>query len=247
MNEAERLRQAMRTTERGDRDSLDLAEIMRAGRRLRLRRRLASTGAAALSVAVLVFGVAVVGQLAGAPQPSPQPGPVGTAPATREALPSPSTTASPWEPRPKPLGAVVRTDLRYGDEERVFYFVPVDVPAAPRVTMGLVAGRRSAGGELTSDYLVNDVEGFDRRPGFHQIGNDQQGFPPHRSPVPTFGYFVGPAKRIVGTADGRQITARLARWSEDPQVVIFWFHPDSLAPGVELDGIVARDAADRRL
>ncbi|WP_240944465.1 hypothetical protein [Micromonospora thermarum] len=65
--------------------------------------------------------------------------------------------------------------------------------------------------------------------------------------MPTFGYFVGPAKRIVGTVDGRQATARLAQWSRDPQVVIFWFDPQQLAPGTPLDGIVAHDARGRRL
>jgi hypothetical protein len=36
-------------------------------------------------------------------------------------------------------------------------------------------------------------------------------------------------------------------WSQDPQVVIFWFDPEVLAPGVRLDGIIARDQQGRKL
>ncbi|MEH0982281.1 hypothetical protein [Micromonospora sp. CPCC 205556] len=240
MNEVERLREAMRATERTDRTALDLTTIMREGRRLRRRRRFAGAGAVGLSVAVLVVGVAVGVERTRAPEPD-RAGPAVTAPATRPTV----TTPSPAQPQPRPVGDVVDSGIRYGDDQRVFYLVPVDVPRAPRVKIGLVAGRRAAGGELTSDFLVNDLEGSDRRPGFHEIGYDQSG--PARPPVPTFGYFVGPAERIVGTVDGRRITARLARWSEDRQVVIFWFDPAVLAPGVRLDGIVARDAQGREL
>ncbi|WBB67890.1 hypothetical protein [Micromonospora sp. WMMD812] len=249
MNEVEQLRQAMRATERTDGNVLDLGTIMREGRRLRRRRRLAGGGAAALSVAVVVGGVAVGVRLAGPPDPAPQPGLGATAsagPATGSPTPLPTTTR--WEPRPQPVGEVVETGIRYAaGDERVLYFVPVDLPHAPRVTIGLVAGRRAPGGELTSDYLINDVEGSDRRAGFHQIGYDQSGGAATRSPVPAFGYFVGRATRIVGTVDGRKVAARLARWSTDADVVIFWFDPKALPPGVELDGIVAHDAKGRPL
>ncbi|MEH0820676.1 MULTISPECIES: hypothetical protein [unclassified Micromonospora] len=244
MNEVEQLREAMRTTERTDRTALDLTTIMREGRRLRRRRRLAGAGAVALSVAVVVVGVAVGVERTRTPEPDRRAGPAVTTPATR---PTVTTTPSPWQPRPQPVGDVVDAGIRYGDDQRVFYVVPVDVPALPRVKIGLVAGRRAAGGELTSDFLVNDVAGSDRRPGFHEIGYDQSGPVSTRPPVPTFGYFVGPAERIIGTVDGRQVTARLARWSEDRQVVIFWFDPEVLAPGVQLDGIIARDAQGREL
>jgi hypothetical protein len=65
--------------------------------------------------------------------------------------------------------------------------------------------------------------------------------------VSTYGYFVGPAKRIVGDHRGRKVNACLAPWSEDPRVVIFWFHPDDLRLGVRFDGILAYDSAGRKL
>ncbi|MEU0153168.1 hypothetical protein [Micromonospora fulviviridis] len=243
MNEVDELRRAMWATERADRNGLDLAGIMREGRRVRRRRRVAGTGAGALAVAAVTITIGVAGTVTrtGPPEP-PVAEPVATAPAT-----APTPTPAPAEPRPRPVGAVVGSGIRYGADERVFYLVPVDVPELPGVTIGLVAGRRSPTGALTSDYLVNDVAGSDRRPGFHQIGYDQQRRPPADAPVPTFGYFVGPAARIVGTVDGRHVEARLARWSEDPRLVIFWFNPGVLAPGTPLDGIVARDARGRKL
>ncbi|MEU9827859.1 hypothetical protein [Micromonospora chersina] len=248
MNEVDELRRAMRATERAGRNGLDLAGIMREGRRVRRRRRVAGTGAVAAVVAAVLIGV---GGTVARTRPPEWPAPGATAPAAAPAAtadPSPTATAGPGPTGPpvRPAGAVVGSGIRYGADERVFYLVPVDVPEQPGVTIGLVAGRRSPTGELTSDYLVNDVEGSDRRPGFHQIGYDQQRVPAD-APVPTFGYFVGPAARIVGTVDGRHVEARLARWSEDPRLVIFWFDPGMLVPGTPLDGIVARDARGRKL
>ena len=236
MNEVEQLRQAMRATEQSHRDVLDLGAIMRDGRRLRRRRRIASA-AAVLSVAA-VIGVAVGAQRAR--PPADPPAPVATHPT---ATPAPAESTR----EPRPVGDVVASGIWYGVEERIFCFIPVDVPGHPQVTIGLLAGRRAADGKLTPDFLANDVEGTDRRPGFHAIGYDHSGPIQSRHPMPTFGYFVGPAKRIVGTAEGRQVTARQATWSRDPQVVIFWFDPEQLAPGVPLDGIVAHDAHGRKL
>ncbi|MGW9195481.1 hypothetical protein [Micromonospora chersina] len=246
VNEVDELRRAMLATERTDRNGLDLAGIMREGRRVRRRRRVAGTGAVAAVVAAVLIGV---GGAVARTRPAEPPGPAATAPAAAPpatAGPSPTPTPGPTEPTARPVGAVVGSGIRYGADERVFYVVSVDVPELPGVTIGLVAGRRSPTGELTTDYLVNDVEGTDRRPGFHQIGYDQQRVSTD-APVPTFGYFVGPAARIVGTVDGRHVEARLARWSEDPRLVIFWFDPGVLTPGTPLDGIVARDARGRKL
>ncbi|MFI7604608.1 hypothetical protein ACIBTV_05735 [Micromonospora sp. NPDC049366] len=247
MNEAEQLRRALRAAERADPPVLDLDAIMRDGRRLRRRRHLVSGGAAALSVAALV-GVVAVGVRATAPAPSVRPAPAASASPTTPTAMSPTPAASRSEPERQPVGEVVGTGIRGPDgDERVLYFVPVDLPRTPGVKIALVAGRRAPDGSITSDYLINDVEGSDRRPGFHQIGYDQSPQTPRPTPMPGFGYFVGPADRIVGTVDGREIPARLALWSRDTRVVVFWFDPKALPPGVELDGIVARDAKGRRL
>ncbi|WP_433538555.1 hypothetical protein ACQPZK_13110 [Micromonospora sp. CA-249363] len=249
MNELDRLREAMRATERPD-AVIDLARVMRDGRRLRTRRRV--TGAAAATLAAgLVAVTAVTVDASGSRDPAPaEPASpaavaspsVGVAPTSDE--PTPPPTQARGVPHPKPLGQVIDSGTGHGTDRRVYFFVAVTVPAAPEVTIGLAAGRRAADGTVSTDILVNDVEGADRSPGFHQIGYDES---ESVFPVPTFGYFVGPAARITGTVDGRQVDATLARWSLDKQVVIFWFDPTTLPPGKRLDGIVARDGAGRRL
>ncbi|RKN30420.1 hypothetical protein [Micromonospora musae] len=250
MNEADRLREAMRVTESTDQGMLDLAAVVREGRRLRRRRRLAGAGAAGLVLAVAV-AVPVALRPGGPPPQRPADAmttaSVAAPTATPTAGPTTGTPVSPGGTDRKPTGAVVSSGIRYGAQERVFYFVPVDVPSVPRVKIGLVAGRRDTDGRLTPDVLINDVAGRDRHEGFHEIGYDQQGERQFVPPVPTFGYFVGPAMRIVGTVDGRQVNAELARWSADPRVVIFWFDPTTLAPGVRLDGILAYDKRGARL
>ncbi|MGC4839336.1 hypothetical protein ACLQ3D_33005 [Micromonospora vinacea] len=252
MSEWDRLRHAMRATERPD-AVLDLATVMREGRRLRTRRRVAGAGAATLAtgLAAVVVVVAVGASGPGDPAPTEHPPPVAVAPPSAGVSPwaekSPGSTPPPTvgrdEPPPKPLGQIVDSGVRHGAERRVYYFVRVSVPGEPKVSMGLAAGRQAPDGSLSTDLLVNDVEGSDRRAGFHQIGYDER----FASPVPTFGYFVGPAKRIIGTVDGRQVDARVAPWSGDKQVLIFWFDPARLTPGERLDGIIARDAGGGRL
>ncbi|WP_433686406.1 hypothetical protein ACQP0I_19305 [Micromonospora carbonacea] len=245
MNEADRLRAAMRSTERGRGDRFDVEAIMREGRRLR-RRRAARSGAVMLAVVAAIVGTTVALRRAEPPPWGAEP--AATAPATPSATPPTDRTPAATDPPSRQaLGEIVRTGIRYGDDERVFYFTPVAVPDAPGVTVGLVAGRRAPDGRLTPDHLANDIAGGDRRPGFHQIGYEPSARLPPANPVPTFGYFVGPAAQITGTVDGRAVTARLARWSEDTDVVVFWFPPQALSPGRRLDGIVARDASGRQL
>ncbi|MEV4847249.1 hypothetical protein AB0K20_29010 [Micromonospora matsumotoense] len=246
MNELDQLRRAMRATERPYHDDLDLTVIMRDGRRLRRRRRLAGAGAAALVSVLLVGGIGLGVRWTRPSTPDQPPGSAVTGPAAPPSATPPPTRLITPPPR-EFLGAVVGTGIRYGTDERVFYVVAVDLPEAPGVTIGLMAGRRTPAGELIDDIVINDVRGADRRPGFHEIGYDEATLSDARPPVPTFGYFVGPATRIVGTAGGRQVEARLARWSTDPDLVVFWFDPVDLAPGVRLDGIVARGAEGRLL
>ncbi|MBM7494704.1 hypothetical protein JOD64_005926 [Micromonospora luteifusca] len=248
----DQLRHAMRATERPD-AMLDLATVMREGRRLRTRRRVAGAGAATLAAGLTAVVVVAVSARPDDPSPAERPPAVAVAtpptgvsptvgPKSLEPTPTPGTTGD--EPPPKPLGQVIDSGVRHGTDERVYFVVGVSVPGQPRVSVGLAAGRRALDGTLTTDILVNDVGGVDRSPGFHQIGYDERS---SSAPVPTFGYFVGPAQRIIGNVDGRQVDARLARWSVDKQVVIFWFDPTELTPGERLDGIIARDGDGRRL
>ncbi|WP_326551924.1 hypothetical protein [Micromonospora sp. NBC_01813] len=235
----------MRATEKTGPDRFDVDLIMRKGRRLRHRRWAVRSGVAALSVAAVV-GL-TIGLLPGR-EPfdqgtQPEPAATATAPTPDVETPQHPPTAAPVPP----IGDVVTTGIRYGDDERVFYFVAVELPEAPEVTIGLAAARRALDGSLTVDFLLNDFAGSDRSPGFHQIGYEPSDELLPAVSMPTFGYFVGPATRIVGTIGDSQVTARLAPWSDDPAVVVFWFDPQSLTPGQRLDGIAAYDAQGQRL
>ncbi|MGC4812941.1 hypothetical protein ACLQ29_20655 [Micromonospora sp. DT228] len=251
MSEWDLLRDAMRATERPG-TVLDLDLVLREGRRLRTRRRVAGAGAATLAAGLAaVVAVGVVTRPGDPPGPE-RPPPVAVAPPSAAVSPtvpdsvestSPPTMARDVPP-PKPLGQIIDSGVRHGSDRRVYYVIGLSVPSAPKVTIGLAAGRQAPNGALTTDILVNDVEGSDRSLGFHEIGYDESS---STASAPTFGYFVGPAHRIVGTVDGRQVDAELARWTLDKQVVIFWFDPAHLTPGDRLDGIIARDASGRRL
>lgn len=104
MKDLDTLRQALWVTadQAKARDGLDIAAIMKSGRRLRLRRRLAAAGGT-LCVAAAVYGV-VIGT-AHLTRPSPAPvrpaGPVRSLPT----VPSPASTgtqARPGPPSPMP-------------------------------------------------------------------------------------------------------------------------------------------------
>jgi hypothetical protein len=240
VTELDALKKAMRASDPHMVPNLDLAAIMADGRRLRVRRRLSYGGAGAASVAAAAVAVLVlVNPAAGPPTRPQQPASSGSA--------TVSATPEPGETTPPPLGDLIHTGLRDSIGERVFFFAAVDIPGQPGVTIGIHAGRLSDTGVLTGDYTTNDVKGSDRSPGFHTIGSDPSGRPPDASSIPTFGYFVGPARRIEGVVKGRTILAAVASWSEDKNVKLFFFDPTDLPPGQDLDGIRAYDSAGRKL
>ena len=189
MSELDRLRHAMRATERPD-AVLDLATVMREGRRLRTRRRVAGAGAATLATGLAAVVVVVAVGASGPGDPAPTRAPTAgrrrstvdrcLAVGGEVAGPTPPPTVGRDEPPPKPLGQIVDSGVRHGAERRVYYFVPVSVPGEHKVSIGLAAGRQAPDGSLTTDILVNDVEGSDRSAGFHQIGYDERS--PSRCP-----------------------------------------------------------------
>jgi hypothetical protein len=231
VNDLDDLRDAMNTPDFQPRP-LDLGAVMAAGGRLRRRRRLAVGATTGLAVlALLVGGV----QLARPDRALPVgAGSSGT-----------GVQVTPVEPEHDgALGDVVDTGIRTNGGPRLLWVTAIDDPARPDITIALVAGRRDADGRLVTDVISNEFAGSDRAPGFHAlqapmiIGN---------GPVPAFGYYVGDAARITVTADGRQVTARQAVWSEDPSVTLFWFTLDRVGPGADLGKAGAYDRNGRRL
>jgi hypothetical protein len=101
---------------------------------------------------------------------------------------------------------------------------------------------------LVLDVTSNEFDGPDLAPGFHGVwlGESAVG-----STWIVLGYYVGPAARIGMTIRGQQVVARTARWSANRNVQVFWFAPETGAPGQppqEHPGALhAYDAAGHRL
>jgi hypothetical protein len=93
-------------------------------------------------------------------------------------------------------------------------------------------GHRTPSGELVPGTSNNDFSAVDR-PGFHPImgGDSSSGVF-----VPTFGYYVGPAARIESEVNGVIVQARVVPWSQNPNIVAFWF-PQEVVPNANVLGI----------
>jgi hypothetical protein len=143
--------------------------------------------------------------------------PVAVAPV----LPSPAPVAAPEH---EVLGDVIGTGIRDSSGELVFYGVKLQEPRLPDTTFGIMGGIRDAAGGLKDLVVANEYAGSDKAPGFHAVtgGANLDGHD-----VPSFGYYAGPAAKITSTGG---VVAHQAKWSADPNVVVFWF--DSAAdPG----------------
>jgi hypothetical protein len=227
VNDIEDLRDAMQSTPDFEPAPLDLAVVMAAGGRLRRRRRLAVGAASGLAVLALLVG--------GAQLARPEPPVNGTAN---------GGAAAPASRDSGVLGDVIPTGLRIGSDERVLYVVPVDAPELPDVPFGVVNGRRLPDGRLVSDVLVNESEGPARAEGFHAA---QQAMEVEGKTTLAYGYYAGDAAKIVVRADGKRVEASLAVWSDDPSIVVFWFDPAQVKPGVKLSGLTAYNRDGRVL
>ncbi|WP_206784054.1 hypothetical protein [Amycolatopsis sp. MtRt-6] len=151
-------------------------------------------------------------------------------PATAVAAPVSAVATSPV------LGDVIPSG--FGDV--VFYGVPVRIPQLPETTFGIMAGARDAAGGLTNLVATNETSGSDKAPGFHAVSG---GMTVNGHEVPSFGYYYGPAAKITGRIWGTTGVAHQARWSEDPNVVVFWFDPGVADP----ENLQAFDAAGTEL
>ena len=56
-----------------------------------------------------------------------------------------------------------------------------------------------------------------------------------------------PSLRITTTVRGATVDAKLAKWTADPGVVIFWFDPAAVPDSASLTPLVAYDRDGKRL
>ncbi|MCR6486365.1 hypothetical protein M8542_26405 [Amycolatopsis sp. OK19-0408] len=234
MNDLDDFRAALRQPPAEPFAEPDLARIMADGTRIRRRRRvLTSTAGVAAAAAVVLVVVFALQLRQPAPAPVAQP-------------PSPVTTTSTTPPGPaadQPMGEVIGTGIRTGRGEIVFFARAVELPQLPDIHFGLVAGFRS-GDTLQSVLMTNEFRGSDRSFGFHATdGGELSG----TEVIPVFGYFAGQAARITTTVHGKTVEASLAKWTADPNVVVFWFDPVAVPNSAVLTPLIAYDADGKRL
>ncbi|MBX6724202.1 MAG: hypothetical protein IRY92_13370, partial [Dactylosporangium sp.] len=211
MTDLDTLRSALHAPPRDVLGTLDIEQVMSAGRRLRRRRQLLAASTVATATTA-VFAVAAMA--------------LNTAPAQESGLPTASAeqaaaAAHNSDPSYTPSGEVIPTGMRVDGKDLVFFVTHLPETG----TIGIVGALRDQFGTLTAKVITNEPRGVDdRSPGFHAAWTG------HREISHlTYGYYVGPASKITAKFGGRTVEARQATWSEDPQVVIFWF--DLVEPG----------------
>jgi hypothetical protein len=195
-----------------------------------VKKRLVITG----TVLAACGALAVSGLLTSA---NAETAPVAAAPVAAAPVSPPPTRVSASEH--EVLGEVIGTGIRDSSGELVFYGVKVTEPRLPQTTFGVMGGIRDGAGGLKDVIIANETSGSDKAPGFHAVtgGANLDGHD-----VPSFGYYAGPAAKITAQIGGSSVVAHQARWSADPNVVVFWF--DTAAdPG----RLRAYDAAGNKL
>jgi hypothetical protein len=147
---------------------------------------------------------------------------------------------------PSPEGRVIPGGYKDAAGELVFYGVRIHARQLPGTTFGVMAGLRDPSGALTPEVETNETTGPDTAPGFHAVESAVSVGSPAVA-IPEFGYYAGPAASVTARDGGRLVHAKLARWSVNPRIVIFWFLPPSAPAGTSLTGLAAYDAAGHQL
>ncbi|WP_020663403.1 hypothetical protein [Amycolatopsis benzoatilytica] len=244
-DELDRLRAALHESPAESFAAPDLDRIFAEGGRIRRRRRFLTSASAVFAVVAVVFGAVWLRTPGTSPPRQLQAAAAPSALSTAPSDPVPSTTAAPTTSESRPLGKMITTGTYSGDAQLVFYATEIDDPQTmPDVQFGVVAGLRERDGDLRPLYFANETEGSDRSFGFHATSG---GMTVSGTWVPVYGYFAGPAARIVTTVDGRPVAANLARWSQDPDVVVFWFNQKDVPSADRATPLVAYSADGTRL
>ncbi|GAA2568668.1 hypothetical protein GCM10010435_48160 [Winogradskya consettensis] len=211
MNDLDTFRTALHGDEDGRPPALD--DIMSAGRKLRLKRRAAIATVAAAAL-VVTGGVTATTWQAQAP-------PAQTGAPAASAWPTPSASAAPdgyW-------GLPVDTGIRQRNSKIKINAFHNDNPAYPDIEFGIrVCAATPTDAQAFCDNTF-DEEAPDNSPGFHAIGLPSSS---ENVNLPMYGYYVGPATTITVKSRGKVRTAKTATWSEDPNVVFFWFPLDQV-------------------
>jgi hypothetical protein len=141
---------------------------------------------------------------------------------------------------------VIPAGIRDQAGELVLFVVRIHLRQLPGTGFGIMAGHRATSGTLTGDVETNETTGSATAPGFHAVESPIETGDPGTA-IPEFGYYAGPAAKITASAGGKQVQASIARWSLNPQIVIFWFPATARPSATAPHGLTAYDASGHLL
>jgi len=172
-----------------------------------------------------------------------RPQPVFVVGAPSSPAPRPSLEASNGERGP--LGDVIATGLRGAGGQEYVLFGVTGGAVNDSSPFGIAIGLRRGQLVITDEMTVSEYRGSASAPGFHPMQGQIE--LSDGSVQPAFGYYVGTPATISVVDSGHMITARLARWSHDPGVTIFWFDPSQVEDGSRWADLGAYDGSGARL
>jgi hypothetical protein len=202
--------------------SVALDEIVRRGRRLRTRRRVAGGMAGLAVLSVVVGGGVTLWEKTSFAGPAPVEAAAGT-----------------WGPAGT-WGETVETGMAQPGGQVVLMLSFLKTTGMQSVGCFEAAERSVSGCRSVVDFTERTFA-----TGFHAI--HAPGRVEGMGELPVFGYFVGPVRAITAKADGRTVTAQLSVWSEDADVTLFWFPLDEVSPEAVLTDWAAFGAGGKPL
>jgi hypothetical protein len=119
-----------------------------------------------------------------------------------------------------------------------------------RKILGFGIYDRANNGDLDRYTVISDAEpGSTLKAGFHATEHAYTYSDDANAPVvqPAFGYFVGKPAKITGSVDGKQVRAKMVKWSVNSKVTVFWFDNTKVTGDDHLSSVSAYDAAGKRI
>lgn len=199
--------------------TVSLERVVSRGRRRRLVRRAALPAAAVVAVLAVGVPALVAGGGAGlpaaarrTPQAEPTSAPWLIPPAEPSSAAGCPLLSGPALEQLPPCGTVIRTGERTAGGERVFWFSALDRPGS----LSVQEGRRAAAGTVGPVGNI-PLAGRPISPVAVLAGGPA-------APAGLYGVVAipGPVTRVVLRSGSRSVPARVATWSVDPDVSVFW-------------------------
>jgi len=144
-----------------------------------------------------------------------------------------------------PLGDVIDTGLPAAGGKKWVVVGVTGGAVDDSSPFGFAIGVRESDTVVTEYLTISEHQGSATAPGFHPMQGQME--LDGGTEQPAFGYYVGTPATISVVDGGRPLAARLARWSHDPAVIVFWFDPAQVRDPTTWSGLGAYDAGGKRL